>query len=273
MYNVRKLLIMTVAAAALASCGADTARRDAAASILADAQQLVEARQYDSALVMLDTLDVKYRDCLEQRRQGTLVRIAALSTLTGDSLAASKLDYAAAEEAIGRLQGAFKEVKLEGTDGYWVDKAIYSGSEMNKTSVQLRVDDKGYMFMVVNLSGRRIGLDAVKYGEVEARGRSIDVEGSEIMSLHQEAVKPLVDALTQAAKDGAKSAQLTLSGKKGTAKITLDARQLKSIMDTDEFALALQQRQHTAIVIEKLERRMTKLTDQMAQMTPEPVDE
>lgn len=37
MYNVRKLLIMTVAAAALASCGADTARRDAAASILADA--------------------------------------------------------------------------------------------------------------------------------------------------------------------------------------------------------------------------------------------
>ena len=273
MYNVHKLIAGALIAGAIAGCGTDTSRTEAATSLLADAQRKVEARQYDSALIMLDTLDVKYRDCLEQRRQGTLVRIAALSTMTADSLASAKLDYAAAEEAIGRLQADFRQIKLEGTEGYWVDKAVYSGSEMNKTSVQVRVDEKGYMFMVVNLSGRRIGLNGVKCGNVEASGRSIEVEGSEIMSLHQEAAKPLIDALTQAAKEGEKSVQITLTGRKGTVNLNLDSRQLQSIAKTDEYASALQQLQHSSIALEKLERRMSKLNDQLANMTPAPVDE
>ncbi|MDE6300146.1 MAG: hypothetical protein K2M19_00330 [Muribaculaceae bacterium] len=276
MYNARNILAGIMVAGLLAgamSCSGDSARTEAATAVLTDAQRLVEANKYDSALTVLDTLDHKYRDCLEQRRQGTLVRIAALSAMTSDSLAMAKLDYAAAEEAITRLSPSFKEVKLEGTDGYWVDKSVYSGSEMNKNSVQLRVDDKGYMFMVVNLSGRRIGLDAVIFGDIKASGKSIDVEGSEIMSLHQEAVKPLIEALTSAAAEGAKTAVVTLAGAKGSVKVTLDSRQLASIVATNEYAGALQKRQQTAVRLEKLERRMAKLNDQLANMTPEPVDE
>lgn len=275
MFNVHKFFpVAAVAAVILASagCSGNKERIEAATSVLTSAQRMVEAQNYDSALVYLDTLDHKYRDCLEQRRQGTLVRIEALAAITRDSLAIAKINYTAAEEVISRLSPNFKQVTLEGTDGYWVDKAVYTGGEMNRNSVQLRVDEKGYMFMVVNVSGR-IGLDAVKFGDVEACGRSVEIEGSEIMSLHQEAVKPLVDALTEAYHNDTKNVTLTLAGKKSSVKVKLDAKQLASIAATDEYALALQQRHHTSIVLEKLERRLNKLNDQMASQIPDPVDE
>lgn len=275
MFNVHKFFpAAAVAAVILASagCSGNKERIEAATSVLTSAQRMVEAQNYDSALVYLDTLDHKYRDCLEQRRQGTLVRIEALAAITRDSLAIAKINYTAAEEVISRLSPNFKQVTLEGTDGYWVDKAVYTGGEMNRNSVQLRVDEKGYMFMVVNVSGR-IGLDAVKFGDVEACGRSVEIEGSEIMSLHQEAVKPLVDALTEAYHNDTKNVTLTLAGKKSSVKVKLDAKQLASIAATDEYALALQQRHHTSIVLEKLERRLNKLNDQMASQIPDPVDE
>lgn len=275
MFNVHKLLagtLLLTLVAGMSACSGKKARIQAANDLLTEAQRLVEANKHDSALMVLDTLDHKYRDCIEQRRQGTLVRIEALGSVARDSLAAMQLEYAATQEVITRLSPSFKEVKIEGTDGYWVNKNIYSGSEMNKNSMQVRVDEKGYLFMVVNVN-RRIGLNAVEYGDVVAKGRSIDVEGSEIMSLHQEAVKQLVDALSQASTEGVKSALVIFKGEKGSVKYTIDAKQLAAIAATAEYSTALQKHRQAAIILEKLERRLAKLSDQMTNFIPEPVDE
>ena len=76
----------------LGSCSGNSERKEQAAQLVAKAQNLVDAHRYDSALVVLDTLNIKYRDCLDERREGTLVRLQALSSLTRDSLAAAEIN-------------------------------------------------------------------------------------------------------------------------------------------------------------------------------------
>lgn len=73
MFNVRKSIIAILASAAVATAAVSCdntkkERAEAAQDLLTKAEALVGAHKYDSAMVLLDTLDRSYRDCLEQRK-------------------------------------------------------------------------------------------------------------------------------------------------------------------------------------------------------------
>lgn len=269
MFNARKLIAAAFAAAIiLASCSGDNARREAAQSLLEQARTLVANHHYDSAIVVLDTLDKSYRDCLEQRREGTTVRLTALADLSRDSLASCEVQLQQSQTELARLQPGFKKIDVAGTEGYYVDNATYTGSEMNTTGIQARVDDEGYLFIVANVSGRKIGLCRIEYGGVASGdGESVAIEGSEIMSLSQEKTAELVDALASATAP----ATVALVGTKGKAQVKLNAKQLASIRDTRDYASALQRTRRLQIMQEKLERQLARLNDQIANQIP--VDE
>lgn len=254
--------------AACAACAGNKDRKEAAAALVERAQALVEARQCDSAIVVLDTLNVKYRDCLDERRQGTLVRLEALATLTRDSITSSELQLSAASATVDSLAPLFKKVEIPGTAGYFVDKSVYTGSEMNETGIQVRVDDQGYCFVIANVAHRNIGLNKIAYANSVAEGESIAVEGSEIMSITQEKAASLVEAICSATN----KAKVTLSGSKGSVEIVLSPKQIQSIRDSWRYALALQQSRLLNIRLEKLERQLSKLSDQKANQTAYPED-
>ena len=265
---MRKYLALSIIAAAtlcVGSCGGDNSRKEAARNLVEQARSLTVSHQYDSALTVLDTLNIKYRDCLEQRKEGTLVRLEALSALTRDSIAAAELQLRGVSAVVDSLAPLFKKVDLEGTDGYYVDKDIFTGNEMNTTGIEARVDDKGYCFVIANVSGKRIGLNSIVFGDTSTPPTpSIEVEGSEIMSVTQEAAAPLLDALSNTTG----KAVITLSGPKGKATATLSAKQIKAIADTWEYARAVQNSRLLNIRLEKLERQLAKLSDQLASQTP-----
>lgn len=269
MYNVRKTIAAAaIAAIVMASCSGNQERTEAATGLLEQARALVQNHNYDSALTVLDTLDIAYRDCLEQRRKGTVVRLAALADLSRDSLASCEQQLQLAQADLGRLQPQFQKIDLQGTDGYYVDKATFSGSEMNRTGIQARVDDEGYFFLVANVAGRKIGLSRLVFENVSSEsGQAVAVEGSEIMSLSQEKTAELVNALVQAKAP----ATVKLVGAKGEVAVKLDAKQLASIRDTRDYASALQRARRLQIVQEKLERQLQRLNDQIANHIP--VDE
>lgn len=271
MFNATKTLIFVFFVAAIAACSNDSARREAAAALVEQARSLSEARLYDSALVVLDTLDISYRDCLDARREGTVVRLSALSSMTRDSLAASELQLRTLTASIDSMAPRFRKVEVAGTEGYYVDSEVYTGSEMNTTGIQARIDDRGYCFIVANVA-RRIGLNAIMYGDIDVRGQSIDIEGSEIMSVTQEPATPFLNALSFESTNPDSPVKLTLVGSKGKVDVTLSSKQHAALSLTWRYALALQQQRSLNIRLEKLERQLARLSDQLANQTPLPTD-
>ncbi len=267
MFNVLKPpaiagLLLTVAAS---SCSGDK-RAEEARGLLENARALVTAHDYPAAIAALDTLDKKYRDCLDVRREGTLVRLTALSDLSRDSLASAELQLSGVQTAVAELAPRFKKIEVDGTGGYYVDNAAYTGQEMNKTGIQARVDDEGYCFVVANVAGRRIGLNSISFGDVSTQPtQSVEVEGSEIMSLTQEAAAPLVEALALCPD---KTATVTLVGSKGKVSAKLDARQLDAFRASWDYARALQRQRRLLINLERLTRQLQRLDDQLANSTP-----
>ncbi len=273
MYSAHKLTGAAVAlilAISAAGCG-DNSRREAAGELLVKAQALVDARNYDSAIVVLDTLDKKYRDCLDERKAGTSVRLTALANLTRDSLAADELQLQQVQADVEALAPQFRKVDVAGTEGYFVDKDAYTGKEMNSNCLQARVDPDGYMFVVANVAGRRIGLSSLRVGDVTTSpAQSVEVEGSEIMSLSQEQAAPVVDAIN--ASDG-KSVEVELVGAKGKVSVKLTGKQLAAFANSDRYAKALQRQRRLQITLEKLERQLARLNDQLAAQIPVPEEE
>lgn len=260
-----RIAILSLAAAVmLGACSADRSRQEAASALVEKARYFVESHQYDSALVVLDTLNIRYRDCLEQRREGTSVRLNALASMTRDSIASDELQLRAATTKVDSLAQEFKKVDIQGTEGYYVAKSTFTGSEMNSTGIQARVDDQGYCFVIATVYGRKIGLNAIEYEGVSADGQSIEVEGSEIMSVTQEPAESLFKALCNATGN----AKIKLAGSKGSVDLTLNAKQLQAIRNTWTYAQALQKSRLLNIRLEKLERQLARLNDQLASQIP-----
>lgn len=267
MFNVHKTLIAASALAivAAASCSDNKSRTEQATRLLESARTLVADRNYDSALSVLDTLDISYRDCLDQRRQGTSLRLTALAAVCRDSLASAEQQTMAINAELDQLRPQFRKIDVPGTDGYFVYSKTYTGSETNTTGIQCRVDDQGYLFVVASVAGKAIGLNSLSYNGVSTQhGNSVKVEGSEIMSLTQEQTAEFVDALKQASAP----ATVTLDGSRGKASVKLNAAQLQSVAVTARYASALQRSRSLAISLEKLERQIAKLNDNLANQIP-----
>lgn len=270
MFKIAKPFIALFVAAMVVACSGNNSRREAAAGLVAQARSLSDSHQYDSALVVLDTLNVKYRDCLEERREGTMVRLAALSALTRDSIAAGEIWLRAVTSEVDSLAPLFRKVEVEGTEGFFVDKNVYTGSEMNVNGIQARVDDQGYCFVIAGVADRKIGLQSISYADVSTpKAKSIEIEGSEIMSLTQEVAAPLLNALSSAGG----SAKVILEGSKGKVAVTLNSKQIEAIKGTWRYAKALQLQRLINIRLEKFERQLARLSDQIASQTPVPDEE
>lgn len=262
MFNAAKSLsVIIILSVVLGACSGDGGRGKEASELVARARAYAAEHRYDSALVVLDTLDKHYRECLEQRREGTSVRLEAMASMSRDSLAAAEIRLRAVNEELGALEGKFRKVDIAGTAGYLVAKSVYKGDEMNRNGIQARIDEDGYCSLVANVAGRRIGLDRIEIGNVSTPpGKSIEIEGSEIMSVMQENAAPVLDAISEMSG----KAVVTLVGGKGKVNVTLTPAECEAIAETWQYARALQQQRALNITLEKLERQVAKLSDQLA---------
>lgn len=264
MYNAIKIMTTCLCAAALlASCGKSDERPAEARALLERAESLRAAHDYDGAVAVLDSVDKAYRDCLAERREGTKIRIQTLIDLSTDSLNVGESRREARQAAIDSLSARFITVSMPGTRGYRAVKDVFTGSEMRGTFVQPRIDDKDYFFVAVNNAGRRLNLSGVEFGDAVARGESVYMEGSEMMSLSQEAAADLARAIS-AAPAGAVTVYLV--GDKGRTPVKLSARQAQALRDTWRYAMLLQEKTLDDIHFEKYSANIEKLQQQVASL-------
>lgn len=261
MYNVSKLAAAALIAASaltITSCGSDTSRADAASALLAQADSLRQAGDCLGAIAALDSLESAYRDCLDQRRQAQRLRAEVLLQATVDSIEADQLRRPALEAELDSLRPLFAKVNLEGTEGYYVLTKAFTGKEMARTGIQARTDEKGYFFIAVSNTGRHLGLQQLRYGEVATTTvEAMEVAGSEIMSIPQEAAADFARAI-EAAPAGSLTIQLV--GTAGTAPLTLTAAEADAFRTTFRYSQLLQMWQLSNIRREKYERQRISLT-------------
>ena len=251
-----------------ASCG--NAERDAAEEMSARSAEMIEARDYVGAISLLDTIDNRYRSLTDVRRTAMRLRAQAIDGMTLDSISAADMRLATARLAVDSLAPGFRHVDSSvGLEGYWLpvkdtDKVLTS------TCIQGRVSDDGHFYLVANLSGRRIGLNAVEFvsGSESAvsplvpSSRLISVEGSETISLSPEEADEIGHWLLEHPSASAYVLRGSKASVRGKMTPVLCGRMIACV----RYADALQELRAASVRREMLERRLQIARDQLANM-------
>lgn len=261
MYNATKTIALAALTLLASACGSDS-REARADEMLRRAQQAAADKNYSEAVTILDSLDKGYRDCLDTRKVGTRLRLETLRDMALDSIGMNDARLTVLQKSVEEMQTQFRHIDVPGTAGYLVYAPAMASWNLQRTGVQPRVDPDGYFFIAVNLAGRTIGLSGLSLDGTEARGKSVAVEGSEIMNVGQEAATPLAEAICRHEAP----VKLSLDGTRGKASVTLDAKALEAFTATWRFARDRQELRRNLIRREMLERQLSRLRDELANL-------
>lgn len=261
MCNAIKLLVISLFVVAIStSCSNSNDRHQAARDLLDEAEDMRECHDYETAIALLDSVDIVYRDCIVERKEGTKIRIQTLIDLSTDSLQLGESRRESRQKMIDSLSSKFITVSMPGTRGYRAIKDVFTGNEMSSSFIQARIDENDFFSLVINNAGKRIYLTGIEYGVNAATGKSVYMEGSEMMSLRQESVAGLVNAVTSV---GVGPLTIELVGEKGRSSIKLSARDIQAWRDTWLYSMLLQEKRHDDINYEKYMAAIEKLQGQL----------
>lgn len=259
----------------LASCGNPDA--DAARALVDSARENIGSGRYAEAIADLDTLNVRYPAQTAERREGLALRAQAFGAMARDSieassaaLAAATIELDAAKEGVHHVDGP------RGLEGYWLGNGRQPAIT-SATTVQSRVSDQGYFYLIANVAGQRIGLrtvsatsgaDTYRSAPV-AQARVIEVGSGETANFSPEE-SGTFGAWLASHPD---ARVLTLEGSRKNLQVTLNADLKAQILACYRYATAVQAQRTATINREKYERMLAIARDQEANLTPAPEQE
>lgn len=271
---IRKTLKYSVAVLALMFAGCGNPDADAARALVESARQNIGAGKYAEAVADLDSLNVRYPRQTAERREGLVLRAQAFGGMARDSIEASSAALAAATLELEEAKAGVHHVDgPRGLEGYW----LANGTQpkiTSATTVQPRVSDEGYFYLIANVAGRKIGLSTVAasagadtYRSAPvAEARVVTVGSSETANFSPEETGTLGAWL--AAHPDTRS--LTLEGRRGDVRVTLSPELRNQIVACYRYATAVQALRTATINREKYERMLATARDQEANLTPVP---
>ncbi len=273
--GICKIIAAATVFGGMAACGNSGA--DSARTLLAQTDSAIAAANYNQAIEILDTLNARHRDQTEARREGLRLRAIAMEGLARDSIQIASAELAAATAALDSLRPGFEHIAgPAGVEGFFLPRGT-SPAVMGSTSVQGRVDEQGYFYVVVNVSGRRPGISSLRVtagadswhsGDIAA-ARVVEVGASQSASFSPEDVDGLGEWLTAHPT----AAKITIAGRRGDTEVRLTPALRAELTATATFARALQRQRLASIHREKYERMLATARDQIANLTQVPANE
>lgn len=265
MYNgVNKLFVALIISAMFASCG--NAARDAATQLCQEAENQVKVGNYESAIMVLDTLDTHYASEVEVRRSAMKYRAMAVEGLTLRRISAVDDTLAFLKAKTDEFETEFEYVTNpgKGLGGNFIAKTIVKV----KSDILPRINDDGYFTLSVKIPGRSIGFEYITFYDPSGSAstgiikpdRLVKVENSEMTVLQQEDVAKAMEWLC----DHGNVSSYDLVGAKSTLKQKLTSAMKKALIDTWQYAQAKQSYRLALIEREKLERKLQLCRDQLA---------
>lgn len=264
MFNVvNKFSLVVFIAIMLCSCG--NKHREEAAELCTAAENEVKSGNYEQAIVILDTLDVRYASEVELRRSAMKYRAMAVEGLTIRRIAIVDDTLALLKSQMDELETKFEYVENpgKGLGGNFVAKTLVKGNY----DILPRINDEGYFTISVKI-GRPIGFKYITFisdnGSFSTQNidvqRLVSVENSEMTVLQQEDVAKAMEWLCN--QSDIKSYELV--GAKTSIKQAMKAPMLQALKETWHFAQTKQYYRLSLIEREKLERKLQLCRNQLA---------
>ncbi len=267
---INKTLIASVVAAACSLAACSDKEHDGAMALYQAAESGIGEARYSEALATLDTLNARYPEQTQVRRDALRLRALAMQGLALDSISAGSEALAAATIDREARDPEFRHVDSSvGLEGYFLPKGV-DEKVMMGTCIQPRVSDKGFFYIVANVQGRSIGLRAIEFVDGAESASSADistariirVEGSESASFNPEDLEGIGEWLL--AHPGA--SKIVLKGSKSNASVKLDAKMRSQLVKCYEYSRALQAQRLASLKREKYERMLATARYQLANL-------
>lgn len=162
-YNIL-VALLCLATVSVASCSGGSSRETAEAQGMIDAaKQLIENKQYDSSIVILDSLCKKYPKEIDIVKVAMNLKASTLEKSFTQQLAQADSVIAQNAPAVKKIAGKFRVVKTpEMVEGYRVIKSISGAPLLNRTAIEPRIDDGGNLYIVSLLNGKAIQHTSLK---------------------------------------------------------------------------------------------------------------
>jgi len=267
---INKTLIASVVAAACSLAACSDKELDGAMALYQAAETGIGEARYSEALATLDTLNARYPEQTQVRRDALRLRALAMQGLALDSISSGSEALAAATIDREARDPEFRHVDSSvGLEGYFLPKGV-DEKVMIGTCIQPRVSDKGFFYIVANVQGRSIGLRAIEFVDGAESASSADispaiiilVEGSESASFNPEELEGIGEWLL--AHPGA--SKIVLKGSKSNASVKLDPKMRSQLVKCYEYSRALQAQRLASLKREKYERMLATARDQLANL-------
>lgn len=166
MYNVAIIkravpAVLTAVIFSAASCGSGANKEtEGATAMLDEAKQLIASNQYDSSIVVLDSLCKKYPKEIDIVKVAINVKTEALKLSFTRQLAQNDSIIAEKTPIVREIGSKFKAVKSpEMVEGYRIIKSISGTPLLNRTAIEPRIDDGGNLYIVSLLHGHAVQHD------------------------------------------------------------------------------------------------------------------
>ncbi len=260
---MRKGFIYTLAGILLTACSGQKEDPQARA-LLTEATQAFEAKDYNRATSLLDSLQKTYISEMGIQREGMLLRPQVIEQLALIQIASIDSTNIADNAAMENLKPRLKWVKTPGMiEGYWIDAKSYNPSFMNTTGIEARVSEIGQFYIVssanpslkhtaIAITGPAASAStpAVPYdGESNYR-----IDGGEVITFSPEQSDTIGDAtIKNLASNPSAPLTLQFTGGKNKA-IKLSATQAQGIANAYNYSRALIRARDNEVQHKRLEK-------------------
>lgn len=272
-----KLILCAAIAATLASCSSNNANRDAAAQLVADAQSAIDRKQYDEAIVILDTLQARYPKEIEIQREAMSVRPLAIEGQTIRQLEQTDSLYALASWQVDSLYPLFVRVNAADlVEPYDVIMLNATSDNLFSTNrIEARLTPAGEFYMISSLNGNPVKHTSVSLSSNGATARTEEVPYDDAINYRTGNSEMITFSAARCdtlgrfavAHDNSKLT-LTFHGKRDY-KTTLSAATVHAIADTYRMADATARKNSLAKQKELLQAKLQLARDQRARTTDE----
>lgn len=273
MFNAINKVIFAAMVLSLPLLSCSDKNRSDASALFAESEAAISSANYSGALVLLDTLNSRYPDQVDIRRDALRLRALAMQGLATDSIAIGSEALAVATLRVEELRPKFRHVDSSvGLEGYFIPDGAPE-KVMTTTGIQARVSDKGFFYIVANLQGKSIGLNSLEFVDgtesvstsTISEARIVKVEGSESVSFNPEDLEGVGAWLS----NHSTANKIVMHGSKGSVNVKLDDKLRTQLVACHEFSEALQAQRLASIKREKYERMLATARDQLANL-PQP---
>ncbi len=273
--NLKNFFLAFVTALLVTACHQKNPEEEAANTYMQNANAALQAGDYASALVWMDSVDKRCPNQIDVRLQVTILRAQTMQSATIAQISRVDSLMATSLRDIEALEPLMKHISGDDLEGYYVVADAYKPDFINSTGIEPRVNDANFTFYIVAQNrGREIKISQITLNTEtsefssqvlpDGTARLQTVEGGELASFLPEEV---YDLGAWAAQNPIKGA--VINGRSGNVPVKLNDNQASAFGIAWRYANAKLTNRQAHMERERLERQLQIARDHEAEYQSE----